>query len=109
MSKYLEPWWIETSGTGPTDFREVCAEVAEDEVVTIARMVPFQKDISERLVACVNALAGIPNPEAIPRLIEAAKDFVAACTEESPKVGALDAIDRMEQALAALGAEKEGK
>lgn len=55
----------------------------------------------DRIIACVNACAGIPNPEGLAKTLEMAKEFViAARISESYEVGE---VDDMADALRAIG------
>ncbi len=61
MSKYGEPWTIQVI-------------VGDDRVTILPRVQSgslhdAQKEISERIIACVNACAGIENPGALPALL----------------------------------------
>lgn len=60
---------------------------------------------AQRIVACVNACAGIKNPEAIPDLIASFKEISAHCETYVP---GLYGSDWMRQGLEAL-AKLEGK
>ena len=95
MSEYGEPWrvindsgmWaVVTAGINP---------VAID----------FDARVADRTIACVNSLAGIPNPEAVRELVESAMRWRKAQLNG----GSLDSGDkRLMKAIAALSAPSPG-
>lgn len=48
-------------------------------VATICRNVPHSDANAARLISCWNALGGIAHPEAVPQVIEAARQMVKGC------------------------------
>lgn len=91
MSEYGEPW--KEDGC--------CAWADNGEGVRVADCWTTGKKTCDRIVACVNSLAGIPNPDTVRGLIEACESI------RGQRTGSFDqlmAIDRMFRALSALSA-----
>ncbi len=74
-----EPWDATSIGTPTTGTPKSVAHIANTESGDIA--IAEQAANRDRIVACVNACAGI-NPEAVPDLIEAAIDLVSDCQNQ---------------------------
>jgi len=93
MSKPEWQEWSEEPWTVDHDLRWL--DDAEGVHVDLSRPVELS-----RAVACVNALAGIRNPEAVGRVIEAARDYVdtGRSTEYNELVEALEVLDQEPEA-----------
>jgi len=94
MSEYGEPW--KEDGC--------CAWADNGEGVRVADCWTSGKGTCDRIVACVNALAGIPNPEAVRELIEAAKAWRDTRIVLMPTGQKNAAISRLFMAVSALSA-----
>lgn len=86
-----EPWFVEVAAVpaggklwGAVISREHPAGGAGNypEDMTITWRETVGKANAERIVACVNACAGIANPEAIPELITAATNYIEFAKDE---------------------------
>ena len=90
MSQYGEPWSLLDHGGAGAKYSlqdasggELLAAEEwfskEPEAETIARVAKV--GYADRIVACVNACAGITSPAGIPKLIEAVTKILQACHE----------------------------
>lgn len=98
VSEYGEPWrhntyWI-TNASG-----EVVEDGDQDQ---------FTLEELDRVVACVNALAGIPNPEAVRELVEAALSYTKTVEGPSSKADLHRAKVRLDDAVHFLSAPSTG-
>jgi len=121
MSKYGEPWRVVES---PKVFSNV-ARIDQASEVAIWPIIDTWSDGAgkvesylgladepghiERAIACVNALAGIENPEAVKEVIAAAREAEQLILRavECPMEGESDAGKRLRAALAALDRKPE--
>lgn len=97
---------------------EVCREKTEkmgmhiravkEDVKPKARAICVEMDLDnmERVVSCVNALAGVPNPEGIGEAVEALK-FAKECANMPGLPFPIELMLKIEEALRALGIEEE--
>ena len=98
VSEYGEPWrhntfWI-TNASG---------EVVED-----GDQNQFTLEELDRIVACVNALAGIPNPEAVRELVEAAKEWASIARIAESEDQIVRSNNRLYDAVQSLSAPSTG-
>ena len=94
MSEYGEPWRYD--GANMLDIENS----GGDPVVSVG---PFGSDtVLMRVVSCVNAMQGIPNPEAVRELIEAATEWYGSVCKHGGSVQVPDT--RLRRAVAALTA-----
>ena len=86
------------------DPAESTYEVGDDKFPVVAHI--NDRRIAERIVSCVNALAGIQNPAAIPDVVEALKRIaIQDCdTSETYKAG----VEYMQEVARAALAKLEG-
>ena len=104
MAKYGEPWQVGAYGTDQTRIYE--DGLLLDSVCTMQLAnSPGWKTRQARIVACVNALAEIENPEAIGEAIRTLKRVLRHLNKYCQNDAGLQMIDDVEAALAALDHE----
>ena len=96
MSEYGEPWRYL-----PDDQWGIIADCNGGVIVETTSGDILESDTA-RIVACVNAMQGIPNPEAVRELIEAATEWYGSVCKHGGSVQVPDT--RLRRAVAALTA-----
>lgn len=98
MSEHDEPWSIDKETDDIVDCNDV--SLSDDDW--------FSKKQKARVVACVNALAGIPNPEAVRELVEAAKEWALILEPDASVIAKINAVERLAKAVESLSAPSTG-
>ena len=98
VSEYGEPW--KEDGC--------CAWADNGEGMRVADCWTSGKATCDRVVACVNAMQGIPNPEAVRELVEAALSYTRTVEGPSSKADLHRAKVRLDDAVHFLSAPSTG-
>ena len=98
VSEYGEPW--KEDGC--------CAWADNGEGVRVADCWTSGKATCDRVVSCVNAMQGIPNPEAVRELLEAAKEWASIARIAESEDQIVRSNNRLYDAVQSLSAPSTG-